>query len=308
VDAAGTATRLREALLAAGAPRGVVACRVPGSGPATRAWGGVRASSAFEAGSVTKPVTGLLLALAVEAGEVSSSDRLDRFLPGTGAAGGATLAELATHTSGLPRLPAAMLVRALAHPRDPYRGMSLDELIRDARWARLRGRGTAAYSNLGVALLGQALAAAAAVPFWDLARTRVLTPLGMTSSGNLPTAALAVPAGAWTLGAFAPAGGLRSTADDLLRLAWVAARPGESPFPAAAVAALTPRAAMSNGCVGWCWMIRPAANPPVAWHNGATGAGWAFICASSSGAIAACVPAAHRPAWDSAALRALPSR
>ena len=287
MDAAGTATRLRETLLAAGAPRGVVACRVPGSGPATQAWGGVCASSAFEAGSVTKPVTGLLLALAVEAGEVSSSDRLDRFLPGTGAAGRATL------------------VRALAHPSNPYRGVSLDGLIRDARWARRRSRGTAAYSNLGVALLGQALAAAAALPYWDLARTRVLTPLGMTSSGDLPTAALAVPAGAWTLGAFAPAGGLRATAADVLRLAWIAARPGESPFPAAAVAALTPRAPMNNGYVGWCWMIRPSANPPVAWHNGATGAGWAFIGASSSGAIAACVPAAHRPAWDSEALRAL---
>jgi D-alanyl-D-alanine-carboxypeptidase/D-alanyl-D-alanine-endopeptidase len=270
-----------------------------------RAWGLVPGSPVFEAGSVTKVVTGLLLALAIEEREVSGSDRLERFLPGTGGAGGATLAELATHTSGLPRLPAATLLRALAHSRDPYRGTTLRRLIRDTRRVHLDRPGGAAYSNLGVALLGHALAAAAALPYWDLARRRVLLPLGMASSGNLPPSALAVPAGAWDLGAFAPAGGLRATVEDLLLLAWVAARPDESPFPAAATAALTPHAAMGNHHVGWCWMIRLPAHGPVAWHNGATGAGWAFIGARPSCAIAACVPAHRRLAWDDTMLQAL---
>jgi D-alanyl-D-alanine-carboxypeptidase/D-alanyl-D-alanine-endopeptidase len=305
VDAASRAGRLQETLQAAGAPGGVAACRVAGSGPAVSAWGPFSGRSVFEAGSVTKAVTGLLLALAIEAGEVSSSDRLDRFLPGTGPAGRATLAELATHTSGLPRLPAATLLRALAHPSDPYRGVSLPRLIRDTRRVRPGRPGTAAYSNLGVALLGHALGAAATMPYWDLARIRVLAPLGMTSSGDLPDSALAAPLGAWDLGAFAPAGGLRATVDDLLRLAWVAARPNASPFPAAAVDALTPRIAMNNGYVGWCWMLRPHDDRPDAWHNGATGAGWAFVGAGGSGAVAACVPAAHQPAWDTAALRGL---
>jgi D-alanyl-D-alanine-carboxypeptidase/D-alanyl-D-alanine-endopeptidase len=225
--------------------------------------------------------------------------------PGTGPAGRATLAELATHTSGLPRLPAATLLRALAHPSDPYRGVSLPRLIRDTRRVR-RGRpGRAAYSNLGVALLGHALAAAATAPYWDLARIRVLTPLGMATSGDMPAAALAAPREAWDLGAFAPAGGLRATVGDLLRLAWVAARPGESPFPAAAVDALTPRAAMNNGYVGWCWMLGPQVHRPDAWHNGATGAGWAFIGANNAGAIAACVPARRQATWDTTARQAL---
>lgn len=199
----------------------------------------------------------------------------------------------------------AARLRALAHPGDPYRGTSLRRLIRDTRRVRPGRPGKAAYSNLGAALLGHALATAAALPYWELARIRVLTPLGMTSSGDLPTSALAVPGKAWDLGAFAPAGGLRATVDDLLRLAWVAARPGDSPFPAAAADALTPRAAMSNGYVGWCWMLRPAGHRPGAWHNGATGAGWAFIGASSSCAIASCIPAPRQPPWDNAALQAL---
>jgi D-alanyl-D-alanine-carboxypeptidase/D-alanyl-D-alanine-endopeptidase len=301
------ADRLRAALLAAGAERGAVACRVAGSGPAARSWGTVPAAAAFEAGSVTKAVTGLLLALAIDAGEVAGSDRLDRFLPGTGAAGGATLAQLATHTSGLPRLPAGMLLRSLAHPGDPYRGASLRRLTRDARWVR-RGRpGQAEYSNLGVALLGQALAAAAAMSYWELAGRRVLGPLGMASSGSLPRSALIRPGRAWDLGAYAPAGGLRATVDDLLRLAWVAARPEESPFPAAAADALTRHAAMNGGSVGWCWRIGPPGRGQLAWHNGATGAGWAFIGASRSWALAACVPAPRQAAWDGVALQALAS-
>ena len=300
------ASRLQAELQSAGASAGAVACRTGGADTAVCCWGQVSGSSVFEAGSVTKAVTGLLLALAIDSGEVSSSDRLDRFLPGTGRAGGATLAELATHTSGLPRLPAAMLFRALAHPADPYRGASLRRLIRDTRWVRPGRPGVPAYSNLGVALLGHALAAAATESYWDLARIRVLTPLGMTSSGDLPKSALVVaPDQAWALGAYAPAGGLRATVDDLLQLAWVAARPDASPFPAAAVDALTPRAAMNNGQVGWCWMIGPKGRPAYAWHNGATGASWAFIGGSASGAIAACVPEHLLPAWDTAAVRAL---
>jgi serine-type D-Ala-D-Ala carboxypeptidase/endopeptidase len=256
---------------------------------------------------VTKAVTGLLLSLAIGAGEVSGADRLDRFLPGTGRAGQATLAELATHTGGLPRLPAATRLRALMHPGDPYRGTSLRRLIRDTRTVRPREPGQFAYSNLGVALLGHALAAAATVPYWRLAQARILTPLGMAHSGDLPRTSLADPARAWNLGAFSPAGGLRATVQDLLRLAWVAARPDESPFPAAAADALTPRAVRDNGYVGWCWMLGP---PPdnqqqPAWHNGSTGSGWAFIGATGSCAIAVCVPASRQPTWDNAALRAL---
>ena len=110
---------------------------------------------------------------------------------------------------------------------------------------------------------------------------------------------------AWERGAFAPAGGLRATVEDLLRLAWVAARPGESPFPAAALDALTPRAVRANGYVGWCWMLGSLNRRPCAWHNGATGASWAFIGANDSCAIAACVAAPHQATWDTAALSTL---
>ncbi len=305
MDAAARADRLRAELLRFGAVEGVVGCQVVGAPAVVRAWGSVSDASVFEAGSVSKTVTGLLLALAIQAAEVSAGDRLDRYLPRTGRAGRATLAELATHTSGLPRLPVPVLVRALLRPGNPYRGVSLPRLVRYTRMTRPRKAGRAAYSNLGVALLGHALASAAGMSYWDLARERVLHPLGMSRSGDLPTSVLAAPNRAWDLDAFAPAGGLRASVPDILRLAGVAADSASSPFPAAAALALSPQAAMGAGRVGWCWMLSQRKHGPVYWHNGATGTSWAFIGASGSSAIAAAVPARHQRAWDTAAMQVL---
>ena len=306
MDAAARAGQLRAELVRFGAVEGVVGCQVAGAPAVVRAWGTVSDASVFEAGSVSKIVTGLLFALAIQAAEVSAGDRLDRYLPRTGRAGQATLAQLATHTSGLPRLPAPVLVRALLHPGNPYRGVSLPRLVRYTRMARpsQAGRG-AVYSNLGVALLGHALASAAGMSYWDLARERVLHPLGMSSSGDLPASALAAPDRAWDLAAFAPAGGLRASVPDLLRLAGVAAGSARSPFPAAAALALSAQAAMGAERVGWCWMVSQREHGPVYWHNGATGASWAFIGASGSSAIAAAVPARRQHAWDTVALQVL---
>ena len=130
MDAAARADHLRAELLKFGAIEGVVGCQVVGAPPVVRPWGAVSDASVFEAGSVSKTVTGLLFSLAIQAAEVSAGDRLDRYLPGTGQAGQATLAELATHTSGLPRLPAPVLARALLRARNPYRHVTLRRLVR----------------------------------------------------------------------------------------------------------------------------------------------------------------------------------
>ena len=69
---------------------------------------------------MTKVFTALLLADLAERGQVRLSDPAARYLPG--GTGPVTLADLATHTSGLPRLPSGMRWSALARPRDPYAG------------------------------------------------------------------------------------------------------------------------------------------------------------------------------------------
>src|SRR5690554_4687673 len=63
--------------------------------------------SDYEIGSVSKGLTGLLYAEAVTRGEVTPSSTLGDFLPLGAEVADVTLGALATHTSGLPRLPAA---------------------------------------------------------------------------------------------------------------------------------------------------------------------------------------------------------
>lgn len=83
--------------------------------------GGAGPRTIFQVGSVTKVFTALLLADMAERGEVRLSDPAARYLPGArDAAGAVTLADLATHTSGFPPLPAGLFWPALLSPRDPY--------------------------------------------------------------------------------------------------------------------------------------------------------------------------------------------
>ncbi len=78
----------------------------------------------FEIGSITKVFTSLLLAIAAERGELDVDDPLVEHLPrGTRVpmrdGRPIRLVDLATHRSGLPRLPPGFLLHALRHRDDP---------------------------------------------------------------------------------------------------------------------------------------------------------------------------------------------
>jgi CubicO group peptidase (beta-lactamase class C family) len=110
----------------------------------------------FEIGSVTKVFTALLLADAVQAGKVS----LDATVGAPFAASPVTYLQLATHTSGLPRMPADF---TSSDPLNPYAEQTLAVLQQSfATAAPGLKPAPSAYSNFGFAVLGQALAGA-----WD---------------------------------------------------------------------------------------------------------------------------------------------
>jgi CubicO group peptidase (beta-lactamase class C family) len=147
----------------------------------------------FELGSITKTMTGMLLADAERRGEMRRDAPVSDYLPelvGT-AAGAATLKQLATHHSGLPPLPSsppASSVLAAWGNANPY-AMSVETLLRLTRNTPLGPPGHFAYSNLGMSLLGHAEARAAGAVDWpDLARQRLLVPLGMTNTTFVATA------------------------------------------------------------------------------------------------------------------------
>lgn len=190
--------------------------------------------SVFEIASLSKVFTALLLADLVVRGEARLEDPLSGYVPPgvtvpkfEGAA--ITLADLATHTSGLPLRPGNL--EGAPDRANKYAGYSFAQLYADLPSHTLTHVPGAQfrYSNLGVGLLGQGLARTTQEPFPDLLRRRVTGPLGLTDTqlGERPAWAGRrarghdvdlKPVEASDDGVLSPAGGLRSTPNDLLRL------------------------------------------------------------------------------------------
>jgi CubicO group peptidase (beta-lactamase class C family) len=130
-------------------------------------------STVFEAGSVTKVITALLLADMAVRGEVGLDDAVASHLPGIDDHG-ITLRHLATHTAGLPSMLPGF---AAAHAREAPDFTTDDLLAEFDHWAPPRAAGERfEYSNTGYAILGTALSRKANLPFEALIHTRICQP------------------------------------------------------------------------------------------------------------------------------------
>ena len=198
-------------------------------GQATFAGLGSDEHTEFEIGSITKTFTADLLTRAVDRGELALDTTVGEIIDAAGSEiNDVTLEELATHTSGLPRLAKMGLSQFIASVTggNPYADHTRDELFNTARDTSLDDRGEFAYSNFGFALLGQLLAEAADIPYPTLIKDELLTPLGMKDTYLMTPGAVPdhAPRGLttagrestpWEMDADAPAGALRSSAHDM---------------------------------------------------------------------------------------------
>jgi D-alanyl-D-alanine-carboxypeptidase/D-alanyl-D-alanine-endopeptidase len=248
----------------------------------------------FEIGSITKVFTSLLLADAVQRHEVELADPLAKYLPATvklpaRAGRTITLVDLATHTSGLPRMPNNMNPK---DPSNPYADYSLDQLYQFLATVELtRDIGAEfEYSNLGGALLGQALTQRAGQSYEALVQERITGPLGMPSTRiRLPpdlqarltpghTATLQ-PASNWDLPTFAGAGALRSSANDLLTFLAAALHEQQTPLSEAFALMTSVRRPTSDlsSFAALGWQVATGHGKEIFWHNGGTGGYRTFI-------------------------------
>ncbi|ATC33853.1 serine hydrolase [Caulobacter vibrioides] len=240
----------------------------------------------FEIGSVTKALTSLLLADMVRRGEVKLDDPVAKHLPPgtvvpTRNGKAITLIDLSTHTSGLPRLPSNMAMKDPLNPYADYTDAQLDAFLRDYVLTRDIG-GTYEYSNLGVGLLGRALAYRAGGDYETVLRQRVLTPLGMGDTAIIlsPAQAARFSSGHnaaleatthWDLPSLAGAGALRSTADDLLKLTAAELGLVDTPLKAAMADQLVPRRPVGGGVeVALGWHVWSTPEGDIVTHSGGT--------------------------------------
>jgi CubicO group peptidase (beta-lactamase class C family) len=241
-----------------------------------------RADTVYEIGSITKVFTGLLLAEAVERGEVSLDDAVQKHLGGAATmpvrGEPITLAHLASHTSGLPRLPDNLKPQ---DPEDPYADYTVTQAYAFLGGHTLRrGPGEYEYSNFGAGLLGHVLALRAGRTYEDLLLERVLVPLGLADTRITLSAeqrkrlapgydANLRPARNWMLPTLAGAGALRSTPRDMLAFARASLDP-KGPLARAFALSQRKRTSIPGGlAIGLGWHI--AADGVTRWHDGGTG-------------------------------------
>ncbi|HEX7898155.1 MAG TPA: serine hydrolase domain-containing protein [Planctomycetota bacterium] len=242
---------------------------------------GADGATVFEIGSITKAFTGALLATLAAEGKVAPDDPVQRHLPPDWTAPSRlgrpiTLAQLATHTSGLPRLPDNLGPKDLRNPYADYSDARLREFLARVTLGTSPGE-RYAYSNLGAGLLGWILARVDGRSYEELVVDRICGPLGLKdtrialSDGQKRRLAPGHSGGQavwnWDIPVISGAGALRSTADDLLR--FLAANL-EGRF----AASHQPRFRTSEGdtwvALGWHVSPLPGGRPMV-WHNGGTG-------------------------------------
>jgi len=275
------------------------------------------AETVYEIGSISKVFTAVLLATMLNDGLVELDEQVRTVDPAlSNLPPQITLLSLATHTSGLPKMPSDMLRSMFRSRGNPYARYSVEDMLRylsRCKPERLQRRiGKVEYSNLGMGLLGHILAQKLGVPFERAVVTRVCDPLGMQDTRIELTSAmvarLAPPclangkaASNWEMPAFEGAGGLRSTAKDVIAFLQANVEAAGSPLttalrlcqeirsrefaPAGWMQALASRSSeiaidmqRYRQGVGLGWVVGQlqADGSPLHWHHGATGGYRAF--------------------------------
>jgi CubicO group peptidase (beta-lactamase class C family) len=261
--------------------------------------GASEAEMLFEIGSITKTFTTTLMCELALRGLIDVQQPIKALLSGfDNLPEWITPHSLATHTSGLPRIPDDI---DIADMRNPYRLIDEDIL---RTWVQARTSfapvtAKMSYSNLGMGLLGLALGHSAGSDFTMALKQFVTEPLGLHSTmTNVPPEQahkIAQPHGlfgkrvpVWDFDALAGCGALKSTPEDLARYAQavIRANRGEiDPIMDAIRLACTikipaPKPFIPAMCYGWFRMTDRSTGLPILHHDGGTGGSSAtlFIC------------------------------
>ena len=246
-------------------------------------YGAAQPDSLFEIGSISKTFTGLMLARMVAEGKTRLDEPVRELLPPGTVAKPAhaeiTLLDLATHHSGMPPMPNNF------HPADrsnPYADYGPDKLYAYvAKHGVAKPRdATFEYSNLGVGLLGQALAVRSGRSYADQLREQITGPLGMSDTVVTLSEeqqrrflqghdAKHRPVHAWDLDGLAGAGAIRSTAGDMVTYLEANLHPEKYPaLSSALTSSHLVRDSAGGGQIALAWIY--AADKGMYLHNGAT--------------------------------------
>jgi serine-type D-Ala-D-Ala carboxypeptidase/endopeptidase len=284
----------------------------------------------YEIGSISKVFTATLLAQMVREEKLKLDDPIESYLPKTVKVPvfekrKITLQDLATHVSGLPRLPTNFVPKDWTNPYADYTVENLYDFLSNHKLRRKPGE-TYEYSNLGVGLLGHVLARKNGKSYEQLLIERICEPLGMNSTRITLSPELQqrlAPAytthGVWKLRIYLPnrnwniptlagAGAIRSTVNDLLK--FISANMGitKTNLKGACDLAHQERFKQSDMLklgLGWHILHFEDVGKPIYWHNGGTGGYRTFLGFIKEKKIGVVLLSNTQSSVDSAALELL---
>jgi D-alanyl-D-alanine-carboxypeptidase/D-alanyl-D-alanine-endopeptidase len=236
-------------------------------------------NSVYEIGSITKTFTGLLLAHEVVAGKIKPDSPIQDYWPAPfqlidNNQAAITFKQLATHSSGLPRIPANLS----AFSNDPYAAYDRQQLLAGVKMAAPKNAGNQyAYSNFGAGLLGESIAVIENDSYNHLITKKILQPLNLVETymqlNDVPSNQLAQgyrgskEAQPWQFKALAGAGSIRSSIKDLLNYGVAYLKQPAGSMKDAMALATQVHYLENKLQVGLGWHINTKG---IIWHNGAT--------------------------------------
>ena len=238
--------------------------------------------SMFEIGSISKTFTALLLADMVQKGKMKLDDPVDQYLPDSvriPLVGDRkiNLVDLSSHTSGLPRMPDNFTPKDSTNPYTDYSVKDMYTFLDSIRLRRLTHRYE--YSNLAVGLLGVAETNLTGKSYETLLQQIICKPLAMEQTSTLNTSKFLTSGHVatsrvnhWDLDAMIGAGGIRSSAEDLMR--YLKAQMGITSSNLLPAMKLTQKPLYNvneNTRVGLGWHFTFIGGDTIVWHSGGTG-------------------------------------
>ena len=246
----------------------------------------------FEIGSVSKVMTSTALATFVDEGKLKLSDPVQNYLPKSVRLPmkndkAITFESLASHRSGLPRLPSNMPFGDPLNPYADYTTGMMYAFLNQYTLPREVGE-SPEYSNLAVGLLGHTLAKIDDMNYEQMLMQRVLKPLKMKDTFvDVPKSALTRRSKGhngnlestdyWQLPAMAGAGAVVSDASDMALYLKANMQQNELASAIKLSHQSTAEFGNSHTKVGLGWIIQGTADGDIYMHNGQTGGFASFI-------------------------------
>lgn len=268
----------------------------------------------FEIGSITKTFTANLLLQLQEKNLLDIQNPVIDYLPGhfnnDSVLKKISLANIASHTSGLPRLPSDLDKIKEYTLMQPYEFYNKEHLYSYLKTINKINTGKYAYSNLGFGVLATIEEEVSGMRFGMLLDINIFQPLQMKNTyvdvknNNADSATgyfYGKPAAYWKFGSMAGAGAIKSTTADLLKYLEAHIENSNKHFSTAVARITQPiKPITTNMQICYGWHTLDDLKYRVFWHNGGTYGFSTFAAFEPQSKI--CIVLAANSTGDNAAL------